>query len=423
MGSFQPHLECEGPTIQRPRKPLVVVGITHPQTGLVFKGRLRALREAGFRVVLIASPGPLLQRIAVQEGVEAWPLPMERRIAPFADILAFARLCRALLILHPDIAEFSTPKAGMLGSVAAFVCRVPCRIYVLRGLRLETARGLKKLILRASETLASACSHYVLCNSPSLLKKAQGLGIAHPGKLKILGEGSSGGVDIERFLPRTSDLRKTLGIGDQESVIGFVGRITRDKGIPDLIEAFDDLRRTRTGVRLLLVGWYDDSEDSIPKKLRDYIDAHPAITQTGFVEDPAPFYRIMDVMVLPTFREGFPNVALEAAASGIPVITTLATGSRDAVIPKVTGLLVLPGSPAVLSAAMGELVSDPERCRRMGTAARAWVTKHYQSTTIHERTIEFYRNMLTEPQHQARATAFDEPVAALDERPEIQLES
>lgn len=146
-------------------RPSIVVGITHSQTCLVLTGHLRALREAGFRVILISSPGPLLDQTAKQEGVESLPIAMARAISPLSDLVSLFRLWRALLRLRPDISEFSTPKAGLLGNLAAMLCRVPGRVYVLRGLRLETASGFKRHILRATERLAAACAHQVVCNS------------------------------------------------------------------------------------------------------------------------------------------------------------------------------------------------------------------------------------------------------------------
>ncbi len=178
MGSYQGDSRGRTSSNAHVDRPLVVIGITHPQTCLVLTGRLRALREAGFRVVLIASPGALLQSIAAQEGVEPLAIPMERGVAPLADLVSLFRLTKALLRLRPDVAEFSTPKAGLLGSLAAFFCRVPHRVYLLRGLRLETASGLKEWILRATEQLAAACSHVVLCNSESLRDRVLELHLA-----------------------------------------------------------------------------------------------------------------------------------------------------------------------------------------------------------------------------------------------------
>ena len=266
-------------------RPLIVVGITHPQTCLVLTGRLRALREAGFRVVLLASPGVMLNDMGAQEGVETLAIPMERAIAPFADLVSLLRLLKALHRLRPDITEFSTPKAGLLGSLAALGCGVPHRVYVLRGLRLETASGIKRWVLRAAEQIAAACCHVVLCNSQSLRDTSLALGIAGESKLRLLGHGSGNGVDVTRFAPGVCGLRSKLNIPARAPVVGFVGRLTRDKGVLELIEAFDTLLQSQPDARLLLVGWFDESEDALPAYIRDRIDSHPQIVRTGFVVD------------------------------------------------------------------------------------------------------------------------------------------
>jgi len=189
-------------TVERPRsshQPHIVVGVTSAQTCLALGGRLRHLREAGFRVTLVSSPDELLFDTAAEEGVEAVGLPMRREIAPWADLVSLARLVRLLLRLRPEMTEFSTPKAGLLGSIAALLCGVPSRVYFLRGLKLETSTGVKRHILLAAERLAAACSQVVLCNSDSLRGKALALGVASEQKLQLLGGGSSNGVDVERF--------------------------------------------------------------------------------------------------------------------------------------------------------------------------------------------------------------------------------
>lgn len=377
-----------------PHCPHIVVGITSPQTCLVLGGRLRSLREAGFRVTLVASPGALLARTAAQQGVESIAIPIHRGIAPLADLVSLARLCQLLYRLKPDMTEFSTPKAGLLGSIAAMLCGVPARVYFLRGLKLESCTGIKRRMLLAAERLASACSHTVLCNSDSLRYEAIALRVAPASKLRLLGCGSSNGVDVERFQPGPSDLRERLGLAPDAPVIGFVGRLTCDKGLPELIEAFDAILVAKPEAHLLLVGWFDASEDALGSDLRSRIKNNPHIHTTGFVADTAPYYRVMDVMVLPTWREGFPNVVLEAAATGIPVVTTLSTGSRDAVLPEVTGLLIPPGYPVAIRESVLKLLRNPERRRRMGAAARCWVLEHYVNGQVLGLTVRYYQGLL-----------------------------
>jgi glycosyltransferase involved in cell wall biosynthesis len=371
-----------------------VVGITDSQNCLNLTGRLRALNTAGFRVTLVAGPGECFARTAAREGASAIALPMRRDIAPLADVASLVRLWWLLLRIKPDVSEFSSPKAGLLGNVAATLAGVPKRVYMLRGLKLERSSGFKYSLLLAAERLASACAHIVLCNSPSLHNEAARLRLAPARKLQLLGQGSSNGVDVERFSPGSSPVRRVLGLPADVPVLGFVGRLTRDKGVPELIEAFDTILQAQPDAYLLLVGWFDAAEDALDEGLCVRILSHPRIHCTGYVEDTAPYYRAMDLMVLPTWREGFPNAVLEAAATGIPVITTLCTGSRDAVVPEVTGLLIPPGYPEAISEAVLKLLRDPERRRRMGAAARAWVVKTFANERVLGLTTAFYNGLV-----------------------------
>jgi glycosyltransferase involved in cell wall biosynthesis len=344
--------------------------------------------------MLIASPGPLLDCIANEEGIATVAIPMRREIAPLRDMVSLWRLFRALRRLRPDLTEFSTPKAGLLGNLAAQWCRVPARIYMLRGLRLETLTGLRRRILLAAERIAAGCAHLVVCNSESLRAQAMALQIADESKLHLIGSGSSNGVDVDRFSPGPEQVRERLGIPQRSPVIGFVGRLTRDKGVPELIDAFDQIVAAAPLARLLLVGWFDESDDSLSEELRARIDQHPSIVRTGFVADTAPYYRAMDMMVLPTWREGFPNVVLEAAATGIPVITTLSTGSRDAVLAEITGILIPAGYPQAIAEAVLRLIRHPGVRHRMGTAARAWVTDEFVNGRVLGLTVDFYGKLL-----------------------------
>jgi glycosyltransferase involved in cell wall biosynthesis len=265
---------------------------------------------------------------------------------------------------------------------------------MLRGLRLETLTGLRRRVLLIAERIAAACAHLVVCNSESLRAQATALQIADESKLHLIGSGSSNGVDVDRFSPGPEEVRERLGISPHAPVIGFVGRLTRDKGVPELIDAFDQIVAAAPRARLLLVGWFDESDDSLSEELRARIDHHPSIVRTGFVADTAPYYRAMDMMVLPTWREGFPNVVLEAAATGIPVITTLSTGSRDAVLAEVTGILIPAGYPEAIAEAVLRLIRHPGERHRMGTAARAWVIDEFVNGRVLGLTVDFYGKLV-----------------------------
>jgi glycosyltransferase involved in cell wall biosynthesis len=374
--------------------PTIIVGVTHPQTCLVLSARLRTLRQAGFRVLLVSGPGELLDSTAASEGVEPVAIPMQRAISPFADLISLLRLWLLIVRRRPDLVEFSTPKAGLLGTFAAMLCGVPQRVYMLRGLKCETAAGFKRRLLFAAERTAAACAHVVLCNSESLRALALAHRIAPLRKLRLLGQGSSNGVDIARFTPGSTHVREKLGISRKAKVIGFVGRLTCDKGLPELIDAFETIVLAEPRAHLLLVGWFDDAEDALNYDLCVRILRHPRIDCTGFVGDTAPYYRAMDVLVLPTWREGFPNAVLEAAATGVPVVTTVSTGARDSVIPEVTGLLIPPGYPQAISEAVLKIIRDPERQRLMGRAAREWILDHYLESRVLGMTADYYRELV-----------------------------
>jgi glycosyltransferase involved in cell wall biosynthesis len=372
----------------------LVMGVTSAQTCLVLAGRLKALRLAGFAVMLVSSPGELLTQRVEAEDVEAFPVQMLRGIAPFSDLRSLLGLLILLLRRRPVITDFSTPKAGLLGNLAAWMLRVPHRVYTLRGLKLESSRGMKRMLLLWSERLAAGCAHVVLCNSESLRVAALTLRVAPAKKLRLLGDGSSNGVDTKRFSPGTSWVREKLGIPDGDLVLGFVGRLTRDKGIPELLMAFEEILLVEPECWLLLVGWFDAAEDALELRWRTRVAEHPRIRHTGFVPDAAPYYRAMDVMVLPTHREGFPNVALEASSSGVPVITTESTGARDAVLAEVTGLLIPPGNSRAITEAALELIRDEGKRRRMGAAARAWAVERYSQERVLGLAVDFYLGLV-----------------------------
>lgn len=372
----------------------MVVGVTSDQTCLVLTGRLKALRLAGFDVTLVASPGELLERTALVEGVNAFPLPMQREISPFADIVSLIALWRLLRRVRPAITDFSTPKAGLLGNLAAWSLGVPCRVYTLRGLKLASSTGWKRRLLVAAERVSALCAHSVLYNSPSLGEEARELRITREAKLRMIGDGSSNGVDTEHYCPGPSDVRAQLGVRSDEIVLGFVGRLTRDKGVPELMQAFDAVLEQAPQTWLLLVGWFDAAEDALEGLWRDRIANHPRVKHIGYVPDPVEYYRAMDVLILPTHREGFPNVALEAAACGLPVIATESTGARDAVISEVTGLLVQPRAPEAIAEAALSMMDDRERRTSMGNAGRRWVAETFPRERVLGLAVEFYRELI-----------------------------
>jgi glycosyltransferase involved in cell wall biosynthesis len=366
----------------------------------LMQGQLAFLREAGYEVAVMTSPGGELRAAGRSAGIETYAVPMAREISPLRDLKSLVRLYRVVRCLRPSITNVGTPKAGLLAGIAAWLARVPCRFYTLRGLRCETARGLKRRILLLSERIACLCAHKVICVSESLRQRAVALGIVPAHHALVLGSGSSNGVDSSRFLLtpelriREAGLRQELKIPQEAQVVGFVGRLTRDKGIAELVKAFSRLCETSAAVWLLLVGDFEDT-DPLPADVRRAIETHPKIIRTGFVAEATSYYHLMDVLALPTYREGFPNAILEAHAAGKPVVATRATGVVDAVLDGVTGVLVPVGDAETLAKGLESLLRNRDTATRMGSAGRERVRREFQQERIWGALAREYSHLLS----------------------------
>lgn len=379
--------------------PRIVHAVTSPLTVTLMRGQLAYLRQAGFEVAVISAPGEQLDLLCGEQDVIPLPVAMDREIAPLRDLAALWRIYAILRRLRPDLVNSGTPKAGLLVGVAAWLAGVPCRLHTLRGLRSDTASGLKRRVLLLAERMSCLTAHRVLCNSESLRRRAIALGLVDAQHSLVLGHGSSNGVDATRFVSspgsqrKAAELRKYLEIPAEAPVIGFVGRLTRDKGIPELVQAFDILRARRPELRLLLIG-DREAGDPLPAALLERLAQDRQIICTGAVPDPAPYYLLMTVYALPTLREGFPNSVLEAQAAGLPVVTTRATGAVDSIVDGQTGLLVPAADATALAGALERLSSDSELARRMGAAGRERATRDFPPQLIWDSLLALYRDLL-----------------------------
>lgn len=359
-----------------------------------FRGQVARLKDAGYRVSLISSPGPQTAEIEA-EGAEIFALPIERGIFLFKDLIALWRLWRVLRNIRPNVTNVGTPKAGLLGGIAARLAGVPHRVYTLHGLRLETASGWKRKLLAAMERVACCNAQYIRCVSPSLRDKVVELGLADAEKTYVIGPGTANGIDTVRFcrtperVLEAHELRRKLHIPNSAPLIGFVGRLTRDKGIAELYGAFVQLKKSFSELRLLLVGDFEDG-DPVPEAVRRGLKTEPNVVFTGMVADTAPYYALMDILAFPTLREGFGLASLEAQASGVPVVTTSVTGAVDSIIDGVTGKLVAPGNEAALADALCDLLSNPETRQRLGDAAKRWVNDHFRNELVWQGLIADY---------------------------------
>ncbi|MBD0320537.1 MAG: glycosyltransferase family 4 protein, partial [Gemmatimonadetes bacterium] len=309
---------------------------TVPDSLAFFIGQVGWMKARGIEVHALSSPGPLLDEFGRREGIATHAVEMPRRISPGHDLGAVRRMVRALRGIRPHVVHSHTPKGGLLGMIAARAAGVPVRIYHIRGLPFMTATGRRRALLRWTEKVACGLAHQVLCVSHSIRQVAIDEGLCPPEKIRVLLGGSGNGVDAtgrfspERHGPETRrELRARLGIAPGAPVLGFVGRVVRDKGIVELAAAWAALREEYPDAHLLLVG-PEEPRDPVPAATLDALRSDPRVHLTGQA-DAGPWYAAMDLLVFPSHREGFPNVPLEAAAMGLPVVATRIPGCTDAV--------------------------------------------------------------------------------------------
>jgi glycosyltransferase involved in cell wall biosynthesis len=363
-------------------------------------GQLAYMQERGFEVHVISDRDPDLAAVAARQGVAATGVAMRRDISPLRDLLTLASLTRALRRIAPHLVNASTPKAGLLGTLAARQAGVGCRIYTLRGLRLETLGGPRRALLRRAERVTTAAASQVVCVSESLRRKAIELGLTKPAKTTVIANGSSNGVDLRRFHPAVPEdpegraLRRQLEIPAGAPLIGFVGRLSRDKGIEDMAELFlDRLLPAHADARLLLLGRSDRASPPDPRLL-ERLTSHPQVLRGGFLDDIAAYYRIMDVLAFPSYREGFPNAPLEAAATEVAVAGYAVTGTVDAVRDGVTGTLVPAGNRHALAEALLAYLGNEERRRQHGAAGRRRAARKYRQELVWQAWMAIYRRLL-----------------------------
>lgn len=321
-------------------------------------------------------------------AVHQVPVAMVRNPHPLKDFRSLVSLYGYLRKENFDLIAYGTPKAALLCSIASLAAGVPKRVYQLRGLRLETTTGLKRKIFALLEKLTSACSTNILANSMSLARVYRELKLNSRREIDVLGLGSSNGVQLDYFSRDSNypeierQIAEQLRSGSSDLVVGFVGRLHPDKGIDTLIEAIRILRKGSAKVKLMLVG--SDEGAEIDEK-----DFGGSIVKVGPVKDVRPYYAEMDVLILPSLREGFPNVVLEAASMSVPAVVSNGTGVIDSVEDGTTGIVVPGRDPVSLAAAIQVLAQDRKLIDELGEAARTRVEREFDQEIVWARTFEY----------------------------------
>lgn len=359
------------------------------------------MTSKGFEVVAVSADGPEVDEVVSNEGVKHVVVPFSRRITPLRDLYCLFLLIKLIIKEQPQIIHSHTPKAGLLGMIAAWVCGIPVRFHTVAGMPLVEYNGALKRLLIWMERLTYACATHVLPNSKSMSAYIQEVIYPYPSKIRVIGNGSSNGIDLNYF-KRSDDvntqsiqLQTQLGITQENFVWLFVGRLVGDKGIHELIEAFVTIHSQYNHHHLILVGPFEDDRDCVNPSTKDIMTNHQNIHVVGYQDDVRPWMCFADVFVFPSYREGFPNVLLQALAMGIPCIATDIIGCNEIIEHGKNGYLVPPKSVKSLTQAMELFSNDTMRIDKEGeNVYRQSVALKYDRIQIWEEIFSLYKSQL-----------------------------
>lgn len=379
------------------KKKKIIRSSTIPVSLAVFcDGMLKKLSK-DYDVVCVSSPGEAMKTLRDREGVRTIEVPMERHISLFKDLVSLFRLIGVFIKERPTMVHSITPKAGLLSMIAAWLTRVPVRVHTFTGLVFPTATGLSRRILMFTDSVTCFCATHVIPEGEGVKNDLQNYHITKK-PLEVLGFGNVRGVDMEYYdKSRVKDERDSIvtkyGLSDCFTFV-FVGRLVRDKGMNELVEAFSKLNQENPDTRLLLVGPYENDLDPILPDTQKQINENPNIISVGRQSDVRPWYTASDCFVFPSYREGFPNTVLEAGALGLPSIVTDINGSREIIIEGVNGVIIPSKDVDALYEAMKNMYVNREDTQRMAANARHNIENRFEKSFVQGCQIAFYKDVL-----------------------------
>jgi glycosyltransferase involved in cell wall biosynthesis len=376
-----------------------------------------------YEVTAISSDQEYLDRVGADLGIKTHAIEMTRQITPFQDLKSLWQMYRYIKKQKPEIVHTHTPKAGLIGMLAARLAGVKIRLHTVAGLPLMEAQGVKRKLLDAVEKLTYACATKVYPNSKGLYDFILKEKLVKAEKLKVIGNGSTNGIDTSHFDPdlyseeSQQDLRKKLGIAENDFVFVFVGRLVKDKGINELVSAFKSLQRSSSPTsqpstphihkstnpqlstspnqpisKLLLVGPLEQDLDPLTDEILQEIETNPDISCVGYQSDVRPYLSIADALVFPSYREGFPNVVLQAGAMGLPSIVSDINGCNEIIENNKNGLIIPVKDEGAITTAMKQLSSDKIIYEKMKNSSRSMITQHYKQNIIWELILKEYKS-------------------------------
>jgi glycosyltransferase involved in cell wall biosynthesis len=366
----------------------------------LLEGQLAFMRNH-FDVTAISSEKERLDKYGLDNGIATYHLELTRKITPFKDLIAVFKLYRFLRKEKPLIVHTHTPKAGIVGMMAAYFARVPLRLHTVAGLPLMEATGFKRKVLDAVEKLTYRFATQVYPNSKGLCDFIISEKFTNPKKIKVLGKGSSNGIDTNYFDPNIYSkeenvkLKNDLNITNSDFVFVFVGRMVADKGVNDIVGAFQELSKTNQHCSLLLVGPFEDELDPLSSTTSKAISSNDNIFHVGYQADVRPFLAISNALVFPSYREGFPNVVLQSCAMGLPAIVSNINGCNEIITPRVNGIIIPVKDQAATMDAMEVLMNNRDLYSELQKNARAIIVENYSRQEMWDCLLNEYKLLQT----------------------------
>ena len=367
---------------------------------VLLPGQAKYMKAQGYDVILVSSDGIERQDVMANEGCEHRIISMTRKITPFADLNSLWQLYKLFRQEKPDIIHSHTPKAGLLAMLAGKLAGIKIRIHTVAGLRFMTSTGATRSILVWMEKITAACATHVWPNSKSLLGYIKKNRLASDSKLEVIGAGSSNGINLKRYSTSSLDeghvqeVKQLIKYDSELTYLLFVGRIVKDKGVDELLDAFDRLYKENNRLRLIMVGSYEDDLDPVSDKARHIMNNHPGIIMVGWRNDAEYFMHLAYALVHPSYREGFPNVLLQAGAMMCPVIWSRIEGNVDVVDHGKTGLVFEVRNADDLYRQLSEAIANPVRMRGYSSNLRGRIEREFDQAEVHKRLSQRYQELL-----------------------------
>lgn len=375
------------------KKKLIRISTIPGSLETLLKGQLKMLSEY-YEVVAVSSPGERMKVLEAREGVRTVSVPMERRISLVKDFISLLRLIVLFAKERPDIVHSITPKAGLLSMLAAWITRVPARMHTFTGLVFPTATGKMQKLLIAMDRLTCFCATHINPEGEGVKRDLVNYNITSK-PLHIIANGNVNGIDLGYF-DRTPEVMEKACSYKKEGTFTFcfVGRMVRDKGINELVHSFLRLYQKDERVRLLLVGSFEKELDPVLPEVEEHILHHPGICYMGYQNDVRPFLVASDALVFPSYREGFPNVVIQAGAMGLPAIVTDINGCNEIVLPDLNGVIIPSKDEQALYESMKYFASHPVEVERMAANARPLIASRYEQRIVWNALLDEYKSII-----------------------------